>query len=88
MLEVLWLEMNLQLDSIKNRGRVTSRFDEMFILKRDLKGMFTTIANQLIDPCKCVVVNNLGISEECLFPKKKGKKQKLISNNMAKSVIN
>ena len=41
------------------------------------------------DNCKpvhrseCVVVNNFEISEECLSPKK----QKLISNDTAKSVI-
>ena len=51
--EVLQEKMNLQLDSIKTscvvRERATSRFHEMFMFKRDLKGVFITTANQFIN---------------------------------------
>ena len=42
--------MNLRSRILVVRGRVTSRFHEMFMFKRDLEGIFMTIANQFIDP--------------------------------------
>ena len=76
--------MNLQLDSIKEflwseEGSNVS-FMKYHVQKRFQGDVYDNC--KPVHRSKCVLVNNFEISKECL-----SKKQKLISNNTAKSAI-